>query len=99
MKALLLFLLPFSFILKVQAQGEKIKGIYYNTEETSRIKIYKAVNGKYYGKLVWVETTGKKDINNPDPGKRDQPLIGLVFCRGFIIYSFYLSLEYIVLSL
>jgi uncharacterized protein (DUF2147 family) len=31
-----------------------------------------------------VETLDKKDINNPDPDKRDRALVGLIFCKGFV---------------
>lgn len=72
------FSIAFSF-----AQEESVKGIYYNTEKTSKIKIFKATNGKYYGKIIWLETEGKKDENNPDPSKRNKPLLGMLFVKGF----------------
>lgn len=70
------------------AQQDPIEGIWYNEEKTSKIKIYKAKNDKFYGKVVWLkepEKDGKErlDENNPDKSKRDNPIIGLVLLRSF----------------
>lgn len=70
------------------AQQDPIEGIWYNEEKTSKIKIYKAKNDKFYGKIVWLEEperNGKErvDDNNPDEAKRNEPLIGLVVLKGF----------------
>lgn len=51
-------------------------------------------NGKYNGKIVWLKEpnypegdpeAGKPlhDLNNPDPSKRDQPILGLMVLRDF----------------
>ncbi len=69
------------------AQAEKIERIWYNEEKTSKIQIYKAVDGKFYGKIVWLrvpelEGKPKVDRNNPDKARRNDPLIGLLILRG-----------------
>lgn len=83
MKTLFTFIVSFIFIAVSFGQEEEVKGVYYNTEKTSKIKIFKATNGKYYGKIVWLETADKIDENNPDPAKRNDPLMGMLFIKSF----------------
>lgn len=71
------------FSLGLFAQEETVKGIYYNTEKTSKIKIFKATDGKYYGKIVWMEHPEKKDINNPDVAKHNDPVMEMLIAKGF----------------
>ena len=80
------FLLALTFVLSAItfAQEESVKGIWYNTEKTSKIKIFKATNGKYYGKIVWMKNPEKKDINNPDPNKHNDPIMDMLFVKDFI---------------
>jgi uncharacterized protein (DUF2147 family) len=81
----LTFLLALSLFLasSVFSQEEAIKSIWYNAEKTSKIKIFKATNGKYYGKIEWTKTPDKKDVNNPDPAKRNDPVLGMLFIKDF----------------
>jgi uncharacterized protein (DUF2147 family) len=65
------------------SQEEVVKGIYYNTEKTSKIKVFKATNGKYYGKIVWLKNGEEYDTNNPDPSKHKDPILGMIFIKGF----------------
>lgn len=83
MKRLFLFLITVFMLSSVYAQEEKVKGIWYNTEKTSKIKIFKATNGKYYGKIVWMEEPEKKDIENPDDSKKDDPILGMMLIKDF----------------
>lgn len=81
----LLFL--FLGVYRAAAQ-DRIEGIWYNEEKTAKIKIYKAKNDKYYGKIHWLKepvANGKErtDENNPDKGKRSEPLLGLIVLKGF----------------
>ena len=71
------------------AQSDQIEGLWYNQEKTAKIKIYKAKNDKYYGKIDWLETPVKDgkarvDENNPDKSKRNDPLLGLMVLKGFV---------------
>jgi uncharacterized protein (DUF2147 family) len=81
----LTFLLALSLFLasSVFSQEEAIKSIWYNAKKTSKIKIFKATNSKYYGKIEWTKTQDKKDFNNPDPAKRNDPLLGMLFIKDF----------------
>lgn len=67
-----------------QAQEGKILGTWLNEEGTSHIRIFKATNSKYYGKIEWLKTDPDRlDVNNPDPVKQKEPLIGLMILKGF----------------
>lgn len=68
-------------------QGEAIMGIWYNQEQTSKIKILR-MNNLYFGKIVWLKVThdaktGKPrtDIENPEPSRRSEPLMNLTVLR------------------
>lgn len=65
-----------------------INGLWYNEERTSKIRIYKASDGKYYGKIVWLKVSeegGKPrtDRYNFNKYKRNDSLLGLVILTGF----------------
>lgn len=85
--------LVFSFLivimpLAVFAQDTDISGTWLTAEKNGKIKIYKAKNDKYYGKVEWLAEPNengkpKVDKNNPDKTKRDQPIMGLTMLIGF----------------
>lgn len=92
-KSLILSLLLISswLILKSQdyTEADKVRGFWYTEENKSIVEIYRAKNGKYYGKIIWLknpyESDGspKVDDQNPDPAKRKEPIIGLLILKGF----------------
>ncbi|MFO7658880.1 MAG: DUF2147 domain-containing protein [Bacteroidales bacterium] len=68
----------------VFAQSDDILGIWLTDEDKSQVRIFKATNGKYYGKIEWLKVDkDKKDIENPDPGLKDKPVLGLTILKGF----------------
>jgi uncharacterized protein (DUF2147 family) len=77
------------FAFQIANNSEDIKGTYINKEETAHIRIFKATDGKYYGKTEWLKIPNdengkpKTDINNPDPNKRNEPRMGMVIAKGF----------------
>ncbi len=77
------------FAMSVHAQDAgKITGYWLTGEGTSQVQIYKARNGKYYGKITWLEEPNengapKKDKENPDPSLQHRPLKGLIILKGF----------------
>jgi len=71
-----------------RAQKDRLEGLWYNEEKSARIRIFRATDKKFYGKIDWLkvpEADGapRKDGNNPDAKKRGQPLLGLVILKGF----------------
>lgn len=80
-------LLMLAFGLRALAQADPIEHTWYNQEKTSKIKIYKAVDGKYYGKIVWLKEPlrdgkPKTDYLNADKSKQNTLLMGLVVLKG-----------------
>ena len=87
--AAVLLICCFAFIAKSFAQ-DQIEKMWYNGEKTSKIQIYLAKDGSYYGKISWLKVptdkdTGKPrtDKENPDEKLRSTPLQGLLIMTGF----------------
>lgn len=84
----LLSMLSISSNCKAQVKADDIIGIWLTSgKEPAKIQIFKS-SGKYYGKIFWLKnpTNGgnaKVDNNNPDKGKQNQPIIGLVILKDF----------------
>ena len=79
-------IVSFAFKSSTLAQ-DQIEKVWYNQEKTSKIQVYKAKDGKFYGKIIWLKDPlkdgkPKLDEENPDKGKRTQPIVGLVILRG-----------------
>ena len=94
MKRNLLLLLTLMLSTAIFAQREKnqIEKVWYNQEKTSKIEVYLAKDGKYYGKVAWLkepndEETGKPklDKENPEEKLRSTPVMGLLILRGFSV--------------
>lgn len=72
---------------RIRAQ-DAVSGIWYNEKKTAKIKIYKATDGLYYGKIDWLKIPNrngkpKVDFHNPDKSKRNNPILGLTILKGF----------------
>lgn len=79
----------------VQAQNpEAILGRWWNQEKDAQIEIFPC-NGKYCGKIIWLkepnypatdpkgrEGKPKVDSENPDPYKRERPILGMDLVWG-----------------
>ncbi len=65
------------------AEGDVV-GTWLTADKDAHIRIFKAVNGKYAGKIEWMKEPNdasgkpKKDINNPNPKLRDRERLGMV---------------------
>jgi uncharacterized protein (DUF2147 family) len=86
-QTLLLSFFSLCFSASSMAQ-DRIEGIWFNQEKSAKIEVYKAKDGKYYGKIIWLKEPlrdgkPKLDQENPDAKKRSQPIIGLLILRGF----------------
>lgn len=65
---------------------------WYTQEHESKVRIYLAADGKYYGKIVWMRDSlvnGMRplDKKNPDESKRSQTLMGLQIIAGLTVKS------------
>lgn len=83
-----LLLIPVFAVTKAQ-QANDIKGYWLVTEKDTKIKIFEATNGLYYGKIVWLEEpnetdgTPKRDDKNPNTALRSRMLNGLLLLKEF----------------
>lgn len=71
-----------------QATDPLERNLWYNEEKTAKIQIYKATDGRFYGKIVWlkvpeVDGKPKTDINNPDAAHHNDPVLGLLILKKF----------------
>jgi len=78
----------------VAASSDDILGAWNNEGQTARIEVFRC-GDRYCGKIIWLReqnypadsrdgTPGfpKRDHNNPDPAKRNEPLLGLTIVHG-----------------
>lgn len=69
-----------------QCNADSILGLWLTEKKDARIQIYKS-GGEYDGKIVWLsEPNGpdgqpKLDVNNSDPARRSDPVMGLVMVK------------------
>lgn len=77
----------FSFVAADSA--DNIVGEWFTTDKKAKVKIYKAKNEKYYGKIIWLKEPNdengkpKVDKENPDESKRNEPIVGSLILHGF----------------
>ncbi len=89
LQLVLLCIIIFGMRISAFAQADALeRNLWYNEEKTAKIQIYKAVDGKFYGKIVWLkvpEADGKPkvDKHNPDKTRKNDPLLGLLILKGF----------------
>jgi uncharacterized protein (DUF2147 family) len=74
------------------AQSSRIEGTWYNDDKTSTIEIKKGSDGKYIGKITWLDEPNengkpKVDDENPDPKLQNRPIMGLTIVKNFIYDS------------
>ena len=85
---LLMFAIVLGFNSSAFSQSDPIERTWYNGQKNGKVQIYKAKDGKFYGKIVWLAEPNrdgrpKLDIHNTDAKKRSRPLMGMVVLRGF----------------
>jgi uncharacterized protein (DUF2147 family) len=89
MKKLLLFLVLMitgsSFLF---SQADKVVGFWLTEKETSQVEIYRAEDGKYYGRISWLEEPNedgkpKMDKENPEEALNTRPILGLNLLQEF----------------
>ncbi len=65
----------------VRAQADQIEGLWFNDKKDAKIQVYKDIDGKFYGKIVWLKEP-KLDEKNPKSKLKSQPIVGLVILKG-----------------
>ena len=81
---LIIFFVCIATTLQAQdkTNPDTVLGTYWSPTKLAKIQIFKD-QGKYFGKTVWTKANGI-DTLNPDPKKRTQSLLGLVFLTDFV---------------
>jgi uncharacterized protein (DUF2147 family) len=74
--------------LFLHAQANRILGTWYNDDKTSTIDIIQGTDGRYMGKISWLDEPNengkpKIDDENPDPKLATRPIMGLVIVENF----------------
>lgn len=69
-------------------QHDPIEHTWYNGEKNAKVQIYKATDGNFYGKIIWMAEPNrdgkpKLDIHNSDPARRKDPLMGMIVLKQF----------------
>lgn len=88
-KLVILFFLGIYAISAVAQEADKIVGIWWNDEKTTKIQVEKK-DGKYIGTIVYMipekyeNGEPPKDDENPDPALRTRSIVGLQILKGFI---------------
>lgn len=73
----------FAFGSDAQAASQSdILGVYWNPTRDGQIELFERA-GKVYGKIIW-RKENVRDLNNPDPKKRNRRIVGLEFLKGFV---------------
>jgi uncharacterized protein (DUF2147 family) len=68
----------------IYGQTDKVLGIWLTEKKGSQVKIFKATDGKYYGKVEWLDDDKERlDTNNPDENLKTKKVWGLLILRGF----------------
>ena len=87
-KLIILFLLGVYAIAGIAQEADKIVGVWWNDEKTSKIEVEK-VDGKYIGTIVYMipekyeNGEPPKDDENPDESLRERSIVGLQILEGF----------------
>ena len=72
-----------------KVEADDVRGLWWNEEKTAKIKIYRAVNGSYYGKIMWLKEPNdekgnpKTDPENPNPKLRSRARLGMLIMNSF----------------
>lgn len=91
-KLIILFFLATYALAGFAQEADKILGIWWNEEKTSKIQIEKK-DGKFIGTIVYMipekYKNGEvpKDDKNPEESLRERPLVGVQILDGFVYSS------------
>jgi len=87
-KLILLFFLAVYALAAFAQEANKIVGIWWNQEKTTKIEV-KQQNDTYFGTIVYMipekyeNGVPPKDTKNPDKNLRSKSIVGLQILKGF----------------
>lgn len=82
-KTLAIFLLFVSSSKAQSVSKDAILGEWLSQEKDGKVLIFKQ-GEKYFGKISWGKTTGRKDSQNPDASLRNRDIIGSTILKDFV---------------
>ena len=88
-KLIILFFLGIYALTSVAQEADKIVGVWWNEEKTTKIEVEKK-DGKYIGTIVYMipekyeNGEPPKDKENPDEALRNRSIVGLQILNGFV---------------
>ena len=91
-KLIILFFLGVYALTSVAQEADKIVGVWWNEEKTTKIEVEKK-DGKYIGTIVYMipekyeNGEPPKDDENPDQALRNRSIVGLQILNGFVYNS------------
>jgi hypothetical protein len=65
---------------------DAILGEWLSQEKDGKVLIFKQ-GEKYFGKISWGKSTGRKDDKNPDPALQKRERIGTIILKDFIFFK------------
>lgn len=86
MKKTILFIL---YMLLIQStlfannSADVILGEWISEPKDGKITIFKQ-GDRYFGKITWGKTPGKKDVNNPDARLKNREIVGSIILKEFV---------------
>nr|WP_321353502.1 DUF2147 domain-containing protein [uncultured Draconibacterium sp.] len=87
-KLVILFFLGVYALAGFAQEADKIVGVWWNDEKTTKIEVEKK-DGKYIGTIVYMipekyeNGQPPKDDENPDPALRERSVVGIQILNGF----------------
>lgn len=88
MKHLFIVIFVFTGIQLFAQKPERITGLWWNDEKTSKIEVKKSNDGSYSGTIIYMipekyeNGQPPKDDENPDPALRERSVLGLTILTG-----------------
>lgn len=75
----LTFLTLSYFAVRASVSDKEINGYYLTADQKAQVYIFKATNGMFYGRIVWLsdEMHGQKDVKNPNEQLRGREIKGV----------------------
>ena len=86
MKKLIVIFVIFFHISQIlfSQSADDICSYWRTVKGNTQFQIYKAPNGKYIGKIVWLRIDkDRSDLNNPDPKLKQRKILGLQIISDF----------------
>ena len=75
---ILSIVISFIIVLGSYAQSDDLCGFWLTEKHDSQVQVFKASNGKFYGKVAWMEKNkDTTDTKNPNEKLRSKKILGL----------------------